>query len=347
MTATAISGWQEEKRSAYLYRVIAAEESDPDKRQLFRQLAEEAEKQAALWAAEMQKQGLPARPFDPGLRLRLVAALVRIFGPFRVRGVLAASKIRGLSVYSGRRLAGMHPLPATVDEVGASHRGTSSSGGLRAAVFGVNDGLVSIACLVLGVAGAASEQQTIVLTGMAGLMAGAFSMAAGEYISMRSQREMFEHQIDLEREELAQYPQEETHELTLIYMARGMQPEQASALAQHMIADPKLGLDTLAREELGLNPDELGSPWIAAVSSFLAFVAGGLVPLMPYLLGLGRLALPLTMGLSALTLFAVGAALSLFSGKSAWMGGLRMLLIGAAAGGMTYLIGGLVGASIA
>ncbi len=347
MTAAAISGWQEEKRSAYLYCVIAAEERDPDKRQLFRQLAEEAEKQAALWAAEMQKQGLPARPFDPGLRLRLVAALVRTFGPVRVRGVLAASKVRGLSVYSGRRLAGTHPLPATVDEVGASHRGTSSSGGLRAAVFGVNDGLVSIACLVLGVAGAASEQQTIVLTGMAGLMAGAFSMAAGEYISMRSQREMFEHQIDLEREELAHYPQEETHELTLIYMARGMQPEQARALAQHMIADPKLGLDTLAREELRLNPDELGSPWIAAVSSFLAFVAGGLVPLMPYLLGLGRLALPLTMGLSALTLFAVGATLSLFSGKSAWMGGVRMLLIGAAAGGMTYLIGGLVGASIA
>ena len=347
MTAAAISGWQEEKRSAYLYRVIAAEESDPDKRQLFRQLAEEAEKQAALWSAEIKKQGLPARSFDPGLRLRLVAALVRTFGPVRVRGVLAASKIRGLSVYSGRRLAGTHPLPATVDEVGASHRGTSSSGGLRAAVFGVNNGLVSIACLVLGVAGAASEQQTIVLTGMAGLMAGAFSMAAGEYISMRSQREMFEHQIDLEREELAQYPQEETHELTLIYMARGMEPEQASALAQHMIADPKLGLDTLAREELGLNPDELGSPWIAAFSSFLAFVAGGLVPLMPYLLGLGRLALPLTMGLSALTLFAVGATLSLFSGRSAWMGGLRMLLIGAAAGGMTYLIGGLVGASIA
>ncbi len=281
------------------------------------------------------------------MRLRLVARLVRAFGPARVKGVLAASKIRGLSVYSGRRLAGTHPLPASVDEVGASHRGTSSSGGLRAAVFGVNDGLVSIACLVMGVAGAASEYQTIVLTGMAGLMAGAFSMAAGEYVSMRSQREMFEHQINLEREELAQYPQEETHELTLIYMARGMQPEHASTLAQHMIADPKLGLDTLAREELGLNPDELGSPWIAAVSSFMAFIAGGLVPMLPYLLGFGSAALLSTMGLSALTLFAVGATLSLFSGKSAWVGGLRMLLIGAAAGGLTYMIGGLVGASIA
>lgn len=347
MSAAAISGWKEEKRSAYLYRVIAAEENEPDKKQLFGQLAEEAEKQAALWAAEMQRQGLPAPAFRPGMRLRLVARLVRAFGPARVKGVLAASKIRGLSVYSGRRLAGTHPLPASVDEVGASHRGTSSSGGLRAAVFGVNDGLVSIACLVMGVAGAASEYQTIVLTGMAGLMAGAFSMAAGEYVSMRSQREMFEHQINLEREELAQYPQEETHELTLIYMARGMQPEQASTLAQHMIADPKLGLDTLAREELGLNPDELGSPWIAAVSSFMAFIAGGLVPMLPYLLGFGSAALLSTMGLSALTLFAVGATLSLFSGKSAWAGGLRMLLIGAAAGGLTYMIGGLVGASIA
>ncbi|CAG0980936.1 hypothetical protein MTYP_01758 [Methylophilaceae bacterium] len=343
-----LKSWQEEKRSAYLYRIIATREQQPERRHLFSQLAVEADKQADLWASEAAKRGLGTPAYQPGVRVRIVAALVRLFGPSRIKPILAASKIRGLSVYSRQRSPGFHPVPASVDEVGASHRGsTSNNGGLRAAVFGVNDGLVSVACLVMGVAGAAAGHQLVLLTGIAGLMAGAFSMAAGEYVSMRSQRELFEHQINLEREELAQYPQEETHELTLIYMARGMQPDEARSLAERMIADPQLGLDTLTREELGLNPDELGSPWVAAVSSFTAFLAGGAVPLLPYLLGFEMHALQATIILTGSALFAVGAVLSLFSGRSAWLGGLRMLLIGAAAGSLTYLIGALVGASIA
>lgn len=241
---------------------------------------------------------------------------------------------------------GYHPVPSSIDEVGASHRGASTSGGLRAAVFGANDGLVSIACLVMGVAGAASSNSTILLTGIAGLLAGAFSMAAGEYISMRSQREMFEYQIGLERDELAQYPEEEAEELALIYVARGMQEDEAQSLAQHMIADPELGLDTLAREELGLNPEELGSPGLAALVSFFAFTSGGLIPLLPYLVSLKQFNLQASITLTALALFGVGAVLSLFTGRSALRGGLRMLLIGGAAGLLTYGIGNLMGASI-
>ncbi|PKO92651.1 MAG: hypothetical protein CVU15_05935 [Betaproteobacteria bacterium HGW-Betaproteobacteria-1] len=342
-----LAGWLEEKHSAYLYQVIASKEPQANRQSLFSQLGDEAVKQAGLWEEEARKTGLQMPTYRPSVRVRIVALLIRFFGPCRIKSILAATKIRGLSVYSCKRSPGSHPLPVNVEEVGASHQGVSNSGGLRAAVFGVNDGLVSVACLVLGVAGAATDQQIILLTGVAGLMAGAFSMAAGEYVSMRSQREMFEHQIHLEREELAQYPEEEAHELMLIYMARGMQAEEAKALAARMIADPELGLDTLTREELGLNPEELGSPWVAAISSFLSFMVGGLIPLLPYIFGHGPNALLVTILLTGASLFSVGAVLSLFSGRSPWYGGMRMLLIGAAAGGLTYLIGALVGVSLA
>jgi VIT1/CCC1 family predicted Fe2+/Mn2+ transporter len=182
---------------------------------------------------------------------------------------------------------------------------------------------------------------------VAGLLAGAFSMAAGEYVSMRSQREMFEYQIGLERDELAQYPEEEAGELALIYAARGLPEDEAIALARRMIADPEMGLDTLAREELGLNPEELGSPWAAALSSFFAFLAGGAIPMLPYLLDVQRHPLLIAIVLTAIALFSVGAVLSLFTGRGALWGGLRMLLIGGSAGLVTYLIGDLMGARLA
>lgn len=347
MTMHELDSWKEEKRSAYLYRIISDQESGSPRQLLFLELAKEADNQADLWAVESRKAGLmvPER-YVPDLRVQVVAWLARKLGPRKIRPILAAIKIRGLSVYSARRLD-HHPIPTSVDEVGASHRGSGRSGGLRAAVFGVNDGLVSIACLVMGVAGATSEHGVILLTGVAGLLAGALSMAAGEYVSMRSQREMFEYQIGLERDELAQYPNEEAAELALIYRARGMGEEEARALAQRMIADPEMGLDTLAREELGLNPEELGSPWTAAFSSFFAFVAGGTIPLLPYLLDIQRHALLVAIVLTGIALFAVGAVLSLFTGRGALWGGLRMLAIGGAAGAVTYLIGDLMGAVLA
>jgi len=336
------AGWHEEKRSAYLYQVMAESEPDLSVADLFRALSCEADKQAAVWrqAIEPDAPGLPYI-YKPDFRTRLVAWLVRRFGPEKLKPVLASMKIRGLSVYA-------HKLPASRGHsaaVEARHAGSGNSGGFRAAVFGVNDGLVSIACLVMGVAGATSSSSAILLAGVAGLLAGAFSMAAGEYISVRSQREMFEYQIGLERAELAQYPEEEAAELALIYKARGMSEADARMLGQKMVADPEVGLNVLAREELGLNPDDLGSPWMAAISSFVAFSIGGIVPLIPYLIGPGEYQLQIAIMITSVALFAVGATLSLFTGRSAWKGGARMLFIGGAAGAMTYFVGQWVGST--
>ncbi len=334
-------GWHEEKRSAYLYRVMAEAEAGTPRAQLFSGLAAEAENQAGIWA---RQAGAMVPEYAPDLRARMVAALVRRYGPSPLRAVLVAMKVRGLSVYS--HAAPGHPPPTTIEEVGKRHRGVAGGGTLRAAVFGVNDGLVSNASLILGVAGASANNSMILLSGVAGLLAGAFSMAAGEYVSVRSQREMFEHQIGLERDELAQYPEEEAEELALIYAARGLPREDAQKLAKAIIADPAQALDTLAREELGLNPEDLGSPWGVALFSFVSFGVGALVPLLPFLALSGDRALPVSIAFTAVMLFGVGAVISLFTGRSALRDGLRMLVIGAAAGGLTYAIGKLLGVSL-
>ncbi len=284
----------------------------------------------------------PVLAFAPDLRSRVVAGLVRRHGPRRLRTVLAAMKVRGMSVYAGGSgQAASHQL----DDVG-HHRGLAGGGNLRAAVFGVNDGLISNASLILGVAGANADGATILLTGVAGLVAGAFSMAAGEYVSVRAQREFYEYQIGLEREELDQYPQEEAAELALIYEAKGLPAVEARRLADLLISDPDKALDTLAREELGLNPEELGSPWAAALSSFLAFTVGAFVPLLPYFLLAGGVALLGTIAASVVSLFGVGATLSLFTGRPAWRGGLRMTLIGTLAGAATWAIGRALGVAL-
>jgi VIT1/CCC1 family predicted Fe2+/Mn2+ transporter len=336
-----LASWRDEQQSAYLYRVLAGVEHGTPRATLFDDLARAAEQQAAIWA-----RGLPAPPpvFRPRWRARLVAALVRRLGPRRVRPVLAAMKVRGMSVYRGPALA--HPAAVSAEDVRARHRG-AGGGNLRAAVFGVNDGLVSNASLILGVAGAASDPGVILLSGIAGLLAGAFSMASGEYVSVRSQREMYEHQIGLERDELAKYPAEEAAELALIYAARGIPRAEAEDLARRLIADPRVALDTLVRDELGLNPEELGSPGGAALFSFLAFAAGAAIPLAPFLFTVGLPALLIAMALASVSLFAVGAVLSLFSGRGALRGGLRMLLIGAAAGAATFTIGRALGVAMA
>jgi VIT1/CCC1 family predicted Fe2+/Mn2+ transporter len=344
--ADALAGWAEEMRSAYLYRVVADVERGTPREKLFRELAGEAESQAAIWADKARRQGagVPAR-YAPDARARIVASLVRRHGPRAVRMVLAAMKVRGLSIYTHTHAG--HPRPTSIQDMQARHRTVGSGGNLRAAVFGVNDGLVSNCSLILGVAGAAASGSVIVLSGVAGLLAGAFSMAAGEWVSVRSQREMFEYQIGLERKELAQYPAEEAQELALIYEARGLPADEAAALATSTVADPARALDTLAREELGLNPDELGSPWGAAISSFLSFAFGALIPLAPFLFLKGDTALGTAIGVTAVALFAVGASISLFTGRSALRDGLRMLLIGGGAGALTYAIGKLLGVSLA
>jgi VIT1/CCC1 family predicted Fe2+/Mn2+ transporter len=343
-----LESWYEEQRSALLYRACAEAETDSARAELFRRLAGEAEAQAAIWRAQLTARGHPAPgPYVPDLRTRLVMALVARLRPRRMRTMLAAMKVRGMGVYD-LAVAGEpgHAMPRAGSGVEHRHRGLHGGGNLRAAVFGVNDGLVSNASLILGIAGASPDAHVVLLTGIAGMCAGAFAMATGEYVSVRSQRELFEYQIGLERDELAQYPEAEAQELALIYTAKGLRPEEASKLATQIVADPEHALDTLAREELGLNPDELGSPWGAAISSFLSFAAGALLPLAPYMATSGPRTLPLAIGITALALFTVGALLSLFTGRGALRSGLRMLALGGLAGAVTFAVGRLAGVAL-
>jgi VIT1/CCC1 family predicted Fe2+/Mn2+ transporter len=334
--------WYHERESAWLYRVVADAEPDPRHQQLFRALAASAEEQANHWA-----QAASPGDFRPQARAKIVAWLVRRLGPRALKPVLAAMKLRGLSVYGAAPAVDGHLMPVTVQDVGQRHRSVTGGNNLRAAVFGVNDGLVSNVSLILGVAGAGATGQTILTSGLAGLLAGSLSMASGEYVSVRSQREMYEYQIGLERDELEEYPAEEAEELALIYQARGVELEQARSIAARLMANPEHALNTLAREELGLNPDDLASPWAAAAFSFCAFGSGALLPLLPYLLHTASgQALRWSIGLTMTALFGVGMALSLFNGRSAVRGGLRMLLIGAAAAACTWAVGRAVGAAV-
>jgi VIT1/CCC1 family predicted Fe2+/Mn2+ transporter/rubrerythrin len=224
------------------------------------------------------------------------------------------------------------------------HRAGGRSGTLRAVIFGVSDGLVSNLSLVMGVAGAAGgNAKFILLAGIAGTLAGSFSMAAGEYISMQSQRELFERQIALERAEMEAMPEEEEAELAASYRAKGFAAEEAARIAHRIFQDPQAALDILVREELGLDPDELGSPWGAAAGSFVAFGVGAAIPVLPYLVGGGTLVLLISLGLSLAALFAVGAAVSLLTGRGFLFSGVRQLGIGLAAALVTYAIGTLIG----
>jgi len=235
-------------------------------------------------------------------------------------------------------------------EIGAQERWhrSSRSGTLRAVIFGVSDGLVSNLALVMGVAGATTDApKFILLAGIAGLLAGAFSMAAGEYISMQSQRELFERQIELERAEMDAMPEEEQAELAAVYRAKGFSPDEAAAIAERLFQDPEKALDTLVREELGLDPNELGSPWGAAAGSFAAFAVGAAIPVLPYLLGQGgSFVFVASLGLSLVALFAVGAGVSLLTGRSTIYSGLRQVVIGLGAAAVTYVVGRLIGVSI-
>lgn len=339
---SAIDSWHEERQSAWLYRELAACEAAPHIATLFTDLAAAAERQALHWESLLRADGHAVPAFAPEWRARLAATLARTLGARRLKPLLASLKVRGLSAYGAHAPAG-HAMPTDVAEVGRGHRSVGG-GNLRAAIFGVNDGLVSNASLIMGMVGASADTGIVLTTGVAGLLAGALSMASGEYVSVRSQRELFEHQIALEKAELAEYPEAEAEELALIYASRGLDMAEARVLATRMVSDPAVALDVLSREELGLNPDDLGSPIGAAGFSFAAFTLGALVPLLPFFLGatLPQAALA-GVALTAAALFGTGAAMSLFTGRNAIVGGARMLAIGGGAGALTFAIGRLVG----
>ena len=326
--------WWEEKRSAYLYSIMALHEANIPHKKLFNDLKDAANTQASVWEAKMRETGeaLPLE-FKPDIRTRIVSVLIKLFGSERLHYILSAMKIRGMSVFTSYHHEHLHTT-------------FSSANNLRAAVFGINDGLISNASLMLGIAGANAGHETIIIAGIAGLLAGACSMGAGEYISVRSQREVYEYQIAIEKEELLEYPEEEANELMLIYEARGVPKEEARKLANLMIQNPETGLNTLAREELGLNPEDMVSPIGAMIASFVSFAAGALIPLLPFFIHNITWNLHASIGLTAISLFLVGSLLSLYTNRNPIWLGLRMMFIGAIAGGITFVIGKLLGTAI-
>jgi len=328
------TSWWEEKRSAYLYAIMAKNEKNMLHKKLFIDLKNAAEKQAHIWEKKMQESTLQSPiEFVPDIRTRLVATLVTLLGTESMHTILSAMKIRGMSVFT--RYHSEH-----------KHTSLSASSNLRAAVFGINDGLISNMSLILGIAGANANQNFIILAGIAGLLAGACSMAAGEYISVRSQREVFEYQIAIEKQELEEYPEEEIEELSLIYQARNVPKTEADKLAKLMLNNPETGLNTLVREELGLNPEDLVSPYGAMISSFISFAIGAIVPLLPFLLGNYSWNLLISMVITAITLSIIGAILSLFTNRNPILLGLRMLSVGMVAGTLTFFIGKLIGITV-
>jgi|SRR3990167_4675945 len=326
-----LNNWREEKRSVYLYQKMVQYEKNYLHKKLFSDLAVAAEKQAKLWENKIKKHSAQySLVYQPDFRTRLISNLIKYIGTENIHFILSSMKIRGMSVFT---------------QIHSEQRHTTlnTASNLRAAIFGVNDGLVSNISLILGVAGANVGSHFIILTGIAGLLAGACSMAAGEYISVRSQREMFEHQIAIEKQELAEYPEEETEELSLIYQARGVPVEEAEKLAAIMINNPETGLNTLAREELGINPDDLISPLGAMLSSFFAFAIGAAIPLLPFAFYESSWNLITSILITAVALFTTGAILSLLTNRNPFLLGLRMLLIGSIAGSLTYMIGSWLG----
>jgi VIT1/CCC1 family predicted Fe2+/Mn2+ transporter len=348
-----------ERRSADMYDGLA-DAATGERREILSELAAVERRHAAHWADKLRDLGeaVPAWR-GAGPRTAVLAWVARRFSIDSVLPYLERAEHADAGLYEGDPDAS---AAMAVDE--RSHarvltrlRDTSGglkrepwhrsdrSGALRAAVFGVNDGLVSNASLVMGFAGSGAASTVILFAGLAGLLAGACSMAAGEYISMRSQREAYQREITLEAQELREDPDAEAEELALIYRAKGLDSEQAKLVAAEIMNDREVALDTMAREELGLDPDELGSPWSAAVSSLLSFALGAVVVVLPFVFGSGRAALICAIGFAAVALFAVGAAIGVLNGRRAWRSGARQLLIGGTAALLVFGIGHLLGAS--
>jgi VIT1/CCC1 family predicted Fe2+/Mn2+ transporter len=359
---------QGEVDSAALYRAMAEAESDPRLSEVYRRLAAVEEAHAEFWQKELARIGATGTVRRPGWRTRTLVGLARRFGPQFVLPTLSTLEKRDSGQYDQQPEAVAGGLPgaershnrvveamATAMPGGASGsslarlEGRHRSGGnaLRAAVLGASDGLVSNLSLVMGVAGASVPGGTILLTGLAGLVAGACSMAMGEWLSVTSSRELNQQQIDVEADELKRMPEEEKEEMILIYQAKGLDEAAARALADRLMANKDTALDTLVREELGIDPDELGgSAWNAAGSSFALFAAGAIFPVAPFFWLGGTAALVASLAASGVALILIGVGTSLFTGRTVLFSSVRQLAIGFAAAGLTFGIGRLVGVSL-
>jgi VIT1/CCC1 family predicted Fe2+/Mn2+ transporter len=360
---------QGEMDSAVLYRALADAEADPRLKEVYGRLAAVEEAHADFWKKRLGGLGLAARGRGPGWRTRVLAWIARRFGPGAVLPLINALERADFDKYDAQPEAVSAGLPAderahsrviaamarpahgglsggALAQLEGRHRGASGNA-IRAAVLGANDGLVSNLSLVMGVAGADFSGRTILVTGIAGLIAGACSMAMGEWLSVTSSREFYQAQIATEAAELAEFPEEERQELALIYQAKGLSEAQAKLLADRLIGDRATALDTLAREELGIDPEDLGgSAWVAGATSFLLFSAGAIIPVLPFMALSGMAAVAASVALSAAAMFVIGAGTTLFTGRGIVFSGVRQLAIGVAAAGVTYAVGKLVGATI-
>jgi VIT1/CCC1 family predicted Fe2+/Mn2+ transporter len=361
---------RDELNGAALYTALAAAEGDPLRKDLFLQLAQAESNHAQLWRDKLAAAGIRDERFAPALRTRLLAKLAQRFGPRFVLPTIAAAEFADRNKYAGQSdaqaiSAEERGHAAVIQAVAASgargavttgadiaraepwHRGAASGNNLRAAVLGANDGLVSNFCLITGIAGAGVANQTVLLTGLAGLVAGACSMALGEWLSVTNARELAQSQIAKEAEEIEQTPLAEQRELALIFQAKGMPKEDAQRVAAQIMQDKQGALDTLAREELGIDPAELGgNPLSAAATSFGLFSAGAIFPVAPFFWLSGHSAMGASVGASAAVLAAVGMLTSLFNGRPPWYSAARQLIFGCLAAGVTYGIGALLGTSL-
>jgi VIT1/CCC1 family predicted Fe2+/Mn2+ transporter len=357
-----------ERDAVVLYTCLAAKEQNPDLAAVYRKLAETEARHASTWEAKLRLAGAAVPDSAPGWRTRTLCRLATVFGTAFVLPTIAGIEQGAQSEYDSQP----EPEAAEMSSHERSHarvfsylaRSTGglegsavarfegrhrASGGnaLRAGVLGANDGLVSVFSLVMGVAGAGVGSHEILLTGMAGLLAGALSMALGEWLSVQSSRELYQHQIGIEKQELEENPTEEMEELALIYQAKGIAPESAQEMARRLLSDKQTALETLSREELGINPQELGgSSWEAAVTSFFLFAVGAMVPVLPYLFFTGPAGIVASSLASAVGLFVIGATITLMTGHNPVVSGLRQVAFGLAAAAVTFGIGRLIGVNL-
>lgn len=360
---------QDEIDSVHTYRVLSQLEKQPSLAQVYQRLAETEESHAQFWEEKLRVAGHTVPIRTPSWRARTMAWLARRFGTGFVLPTMA-----GLEQIDGHAYDTQPEVQNTpIAEQERSHKrlletivGGNSNGmegsflarfegrhravggnALRAAVLGANDGLVSNLSLVMGVAGAELAGKTILITGLAGLLAGAISMALGEWLSVQSSRELYQRQITIEKRELVEVPDEEEEELALIYQSKGLPEDQARQLAAKLMSERGSALDTLAREELGINPEELGgSAWEAAITSFFLFAIGAIIPVAPFAFLEGTTAVVVSLAASAIGLFLIGSAITLMTGRSILFSGTRQVIFGLTAAAVTFGIGRLVGVSV-
>jgi VIT1/CCC1 family predicted Fe2+/Mn2+ transporter len=357
---------RDERDGVALYRGLARVEKDTARAAEFSALAEAEERHVSIWKRKLEKGGVAIPPERPSSRVRLLLWMAGRFGTQAVLPLVVLAESSDVAKYvrqgregaalaaeeqehgaTLRRLSGADPFSprALIGERERWHR-LGRGGAVRAGVFGANDGLVSNLSLVLGVAAAGAPPHTLLTTGLAGLFAGALSMAVGEFVSMSSQRDLMKRQIALEARELDEAPEEEKEELTVLLRQKGLSEAQAAETAEQIMRDPESALDTLVREELGLDPGDLGSPTRAALSSFATFAVGAALPLLPLPFLTGPAAALAAAALGGVALGAVGALIGFLSGTSPLRSGLRMVALAAVAAGVTVGIGRLVGVTL-